>query len=310
MNFPWGHQKRYNDYSTYLKKLFTHRVQKIAINAGFTCPNRDGSKGVGGCTYCNNQKFNPQYCTPEKSVYQQLDEGIEFFAQKYKTQKYFAYFQAYTNTYDSFENLKTLYDEALSHPKVIGLIIGTRPDCINTEILEYLSEINKTHFVTIEYGLESSNDNTLKTINRGHTFAEAVEAIRLTAEYGLMIGIHLIAGLPDEDKNDILQHAIELSKLPINTLKIHQLQLIKNTVLAQQVKENPNFIKEFAIDEYIDLIVDFLEILNPQIIVERIAGESHKDFLVKKTWGLKNFEIIAKLEKRLAERNTWQGRKF
>lgn len=308
--FPWGHDKRYNDYSSFLKRRFDTRIQKIAINAGFTCPNRDGTKGHGGCTYCNNQKFNPLYCTPEKSVRQQLEEGIAFFSKKYKTQRYFAYFQAYTNTYGDISLLESLYNEALAHPDVNGIIIGTRPDCIGNEVIDLLKKLSKKHRIVVEYGIESTKNKTLQLINRGHTFEEAETALKKTAEIGIETGVHMIFGLPGESRLDIIAHAAKLSALPITSLKIHQLQIIKNTKLAQQVEENSDFVKQYEINEYIDLVIDFLEQLNPKIIIERVAGEAQKDFLVKRLWGLKNFEIIAKLEKRLKERDTYQGRLY
>jgi len=299
---------RYLNYNQVLKAEFAERVQKISINAGFTCPNRDGSKGTGGCTYCNNQTFSPEYCKSTKSVSEQVEEGIAFFHHKYQAQLYLAYFQSYTNTYDSIENLKTLYEEAFSHPQVKGIVIGTRPDCVNDELLDYFAELAKKYYVMIEYGIESTNDETLQFINRGHDYACAELAIRETAKHGIRTCAHIILGLPNESRETILSHAVLLSKLPINALKIHQLQLIRGTKMAQQFTEHPEWFHLYTADEYIDLAIDFLEKLNPKIAIERFVSQSPKELLIAPEWGLKNFEFTAKIEKRLKERDTWQGK--
>lgn len=307
----WMTDKPYNDYSGYMKRAFSQRIQKISINAGFTCPNRDGTKGAGGCTYCNNQTFSPFYCEPEKSITKQLEEGIAFFSEKYKAQKYLAYFQAYTNTYASLEELKKLYNEALSFPKIMGIVIATRPDAVDNEKLEYIAELSAKHYVVIEYGVESTKDHTLWFINRCHTFEESANAIRLTAEKKILTGAHLIIGLPGEDRSTILNHAVLLSQLPLHTIKLHQLQIIKGTKMAEQFEQHPEWFKVYSADEYIELVIDFLEKLNPTIIVERFISESPLDMVISPNWkGLKNFEIISKIEKRMLTRNTWQGRLF
>jgi radical SAM protein (TIGR01212 family) len=308
---PWGHSKRYNDYSTYFKKKFSTRVQKIAVDAGFTCPNRDGTKGVGGCTYCNNNTFNPFYCEPEKSVTQQINEGIAFFEPKYKTQQYLVYFQAYSNTYGSFEILKKLWDEALSHPKVIGMVVGTRPDCINDQILDHLAILSKSFYIVLEFGIESTLDRTLELVNRCHTFADSVEAIRQSSERGIETGVHMILGLPGESRQEILHHASIVSTLPINTLKLHHLQIIKGTKMAKQYQQNPEMFELFSAEEYIDFIVEFLKRLNPSIIVERFISESPAELLIAPKWGgLKNFEIVHRIEKQLLQSDSWQGMNF
>lgn len=302
-------KSRYLNYNQVLKSEFSERIQKISINAGFTCPNRDGSLGTGGCTYCNNQTFSPEYCQKTKSVSQQIEEGIVFFHHKYKTQLYLAYFQSYTNTYDSIENLKAIYNEALSYPNVVGIVVGTRPDCVNDELLDYFAGLSKKFYVMIEYGIESTNDETLEFINRGHDFACAENAIRETAKRGIRTGAHIILGLPKESRETILSHAKKLSELPITALKIHQLQLIHGTKMAQQFAEHPQWFHFFTAEEYLDLVVDFLEKLNPEIAVERFVSQSPKEMLLAPTWGLKNFEFTDKIEKRLKEIDTWQGKK-
>ncbi|MGL4229261.1 MAG: TIGR01212 family radical SAM protein [Tannerellaceae bacterium] len=303
-------EKRYNDFGDFLKNHFPFKVQKISINAGFTCPNRDGSKGLGGCTFCNNQTFSPDYCHTEKSVTQQLNEGIAFFSRKYPEMKYLAYFQAYTNTYGDFEALKKKYEEALAHPDVVGLIIGTRPDCMPDILLDYLQELSQRTFVMVEYGVESTLDSTLERINRGHSYAESVETIKRTAARGILTGAHLILGLPGETTEEILDHARRISKLPLTTVKLHQLQLIRFTRMAKEFDEDPKDFRLFTVDEYIDLAIDFIELLNPDFTVERFVSQSPKSLLIAPDWGLKNFEFTAKLNKRIVERDTWQGKLF
>ena len=301
---------RYLNYNQVLKTTFAERVQKISINAGFTCPNRDGSKGTGGCTYCNNQTFSPEYCKPTRTVSQQVEEGIGFFHHKYQAQHYLAYFQSYTNTYDTIDKLKAIYDEALAFPKVVGLVVGTRPDCVNDELLDYFAELSRKCYVMIEYGIESTNDETLEFINRGHDFACAEKAIAATAARGIKTGAHIILGLPRESREVILGHAAKLSRLPIDALKIHQLQLVRGTRMAKQFVENPEWFNLFSASEYVDLVVDFLERFNPDIAIERFVSQSPQKLLIAPEWGLKNFEFTAKIEKRLVERDTWQGRLF
>ncbi len=304
-------QKRYNDFSSFIKRKFNVRVQKVSIDAGFTCPNKDGSKGVGGCTYCNNNTFNPKYCKPIKPIKVQINEGIDFFYKKYKTQKYLAYFQAFTNTYAPLSDLKRIYQEALSHPDILGLVIATRPDSIKDEVLDYLEALAKMGiFIKLEFGLESTNDNTLEIINRCQTHQEAIDTFNRAKDRGLHLGGHLILGLPRETKEDMLEHAKKISELPINTLKIHHLQIVKHTMMAKQFKDNPDFFTFMKLEEYIDLVVDFLELLNPNIIVERFFSESPSKMLIYPKYGLKNFEVKHLVEKRLEERNTNQGRLF
>lgn len=302
--------KSYNDFGDFLRKVFPYKVQKISINAGFTCPNRDGKKGFGGCTYCNNQTFSPEYCHTEKSVSQQLEEGVRFFSRKYPEMKYLAYFQAYTNTYDELNTLKAKYEEALSYPGVVGLIVGTRPDCMPDDLLDYFAALSKEKFVLIEYGIESTLDKTLLRINRGHTQQESETAIRRTAGKGIYTGAHLILGLPGESREEILHHADVLSMLPLTTLKLHQLQLIRNTRMAREFAESPEEFHLYTADEYIELVIDFIEKLNPSIVVERFVSQSPKELLIAPDWGLKNFEFTARVNKRIHERNARQGRLF
>ena len=301
---------RYNDLSAYLSAHFPYKVQKISLNAGFTCPNRDGTVGYGGCTYCNNQTFNPAYCKTEKTVTEQLEEGKQFFARKYPEMKFLAYFQAYTNTYAELEELKRKYEEALQVKDVVGIVIGTRPDCMPDTLLDYLEELNQRTFLIVEYGVESTDNDTLKRINRGHTFEVAEEAIRMTAARGIRVGAHIILGLPGETNDQLIKQAGVLSALPLTTLKLHQLQLIKGTRMAHEFEMQPEDFYLYSADEYIDLVIDYVEHLRPDLVLERFVSQSPKELLIAPDWGLKNHEFTDKVKKRMRERDAWQGKKY
>ncbi|HRY32423.1 MAG TPA: TIGR01212 family radical SAM protein [Bacteroidales bacterium] len=308
--YPWGHNRRFNSYSGYFQKKFGTRVQKLTLDAGFTCPNRDGTLGTGGCTFCNNEAFNPSYCSPSKTITQQLAEGVSFHQKRYRrATKYLAYFQAYSNTYASLDVLKTRYEEALAYPDVIGLVIGTRPDCISDPLLDYLEALSKKCYIVVEYGIESCRDDVLQAVNRGHSFSQSAEAVNLTAARGILTGAHIILGLPGESREDMLQGASLLSGLPLHSIKLHQLQIIKNTLMAEEYRDHPGRFSFLSLDAYLDLVADYLELLRPTLLVERIAGEVPPRFLAGPGFGLiRNDQILQKLEDRLAERNTWQGR--
>jgi radical SAM protein (TIGR01212 family) len=310
--FLWGHERRFNAYSNYFRSIYGARVQKVSIDAGFTCPNRDGLRGTGGCTYCNNDAFNPSYCMPEKSVTLQIEEGINFHKWRYKeAATYLAYFQAYSNTYAPLGRLKDLYEEALGFPGVAGLIIGTRPDCIDEEKLMYLRELSAKCYLAVEYGVESCYNKTLKRINRGHTFEDAVLAIEKTAGYGINTGAHFILGLPGETREEMLKQADIISALPLKSVKFHQLQIIKGTQMEKEFKENPGDFELFTWEEYLVFFISFLERLNPSIVVERFTGEAPLRFLSGPAWGKKRADQIVNLiEKRLEELDTWQGRLY
>jgi uncharacterized protein len=299
----------YRNVQDFLKEHFENKIQKISLNAGFTCPNRDGKKGFGGCTYCNNQTFSPDYCKKNKSVTLQLQKGIRFFSGKYPSMDYLAYFQAYTNTYGDINHLKELYEEALNVPKVKGLVIGTRPDCMPDDLLAYLKDLSKNYFILIEYGIESTNDKTLALINRGHDFACSEDTIRRTAAIGLLTGAHLIIGLPGESREDIIQHAVRLNSLPLSTLKLHQLQLIRGTKLAAQVEENKDMFRYYKPEEYADLVIDFLEHLRPDLAVERFVSQSPPELLIAPDWGLKNYEFTHLLERKMRKQGNYQGKR-
>ncbi|MCK5857692.1 MAG: TIGR01212 family radical SAM protein, partial [Bacteroidales bacterium] len=308
----WNHHRRFNSYAQYFKNLFGERIQKTTIDAGFTCPNRDGKVARGGCTYCNNDAFNPSYNDPKKSVIQQIDEGIEFHINRYrKAGKYLAYFQAYSNTYNSLEELKRIYSPALDKENVIGLVIGTRSDCMDEEKLKYFADIAKTHYVILEYGIESTYDKTLERINRGHNFQNVVDMIHLTKEYGIKTGGHMIFGLPGESREEMMSQVHTLNKLPLDNIKFHQLQIITGTPMAKEYKESPENFDLFGMEEYIDFMVRFIEQLNPNFVVERFAGEVPPRFLVSQAWGnLRNDQILQKIERELEARDSWQGKNF
>ena len=286
---------KFKDYGTWLREQLGVKVQKIAINAGFTCPNRDGRVGWGGCTYCNNQTFNPDYCQTTKSVTEQLEEGKRFFARKYPDMKYLAYFQAYTNTYADVKQCIALYEEALRVEDVVGIVIATRPDCVPDALLDYLTELNHRTFLIIEYGIESANDETLKRINRGHTFADSVRAIQRTAERGIRVGGHLILGLPGEDHNELMRQAKLIGQLPLTTLKLHQLQIIRGTKMEEEWQETPWSLP--SVDEYIELVLDYISLLPPTLVLERFVSSSPASLLVAPRWGLKNYEFVNRLNK-------------
>lgn len=292
-------EQYYHDFGTWIRNQLPFRVQKISIDAGFTCPNRDGRIGIGGCIFCDNKSFNPSYCSHKKSVTEQLEDGKHFFAKKYPDMKYLAYFQAYTNTYDTVDKLKQLYEEALKVEDVVGIVIGTRPDCVSSELLDYLEELNKRTFLIVEYGIESCNDDTLRYINRGHDFACTRKAIEDTARRGIYVGGHVIMGLPGEDASESLRQAPIISSLPLTMLKIHQMQIIKGTRLAKIYKERPFHL--YTIEEYIDLITQYIGLLRSDLVLERFVTQSPPDMLIAPKWGLKNYEFTNLLNNRLRE---------
>ena len=288
----------YNDFGSWIRKRFPDfRVQKISIDAGFSCPNRDGRISSGGCTYCDNRTFNPSYCDRRKSITEQLEEGKAFFGRKYPDMKYLAYFQAYTNTYAKVELLRQMYEEALLVEDVVGIVIGTRPDCVSDELLDYLEVLNRRTFVLVEYGIESANDETLKRINRGHDFACCRDAVERTHARGILTGAHIIIGLPGEDAAESLRQAPIISSLPIDILKIHQMQIIKGTRLAQEYAEHPFHV--YTVEEYIDVIVKYIRLLRKDLVLERFVSQSPKELLVAPKWGLKNYEFTNLLNNKL-----------
>lgn len=309
MIFPWGDERRFNSYAAYFRRVFGHRMQKVTINAGFSCPNRDGKISTGGCTFCDNAAFTPSYCDSTKSITQQIDEGIEFHRKRYRTaQQYLAYFQSFSNTYAPLERLRECYDEALAHPNIAGIVVGTRPDCVDEQKLDYFAELSRKKYVTIEYGVESCYDETLRRINRGHDFATAERAIRMTAERGIHCGAHFILGLPGESDEMLIEQVERINALPLTTIKFHQLQLFRGTPLAREWDEHPERFRFWTIEEYLDLFVEILRRLRPDIVVERFAGEAPPRYHHTEGWGLvRNEQLLAMLDKRLELRGVHQG---
>ena len=298
----------YNDFGTRIRARFPFKVQKISIDAGFTCPNRDGQTGTGGCTYCDNRTFNPTYCDRRKTVSEQLEEGKAFFARKYPEMRYLAYFQAYTNTYAPVSSLATMYEEALCTENVVGIVIGTRPDCINEALLDYLKTLSRRTFVLIEYGIETANNTTLRQINRGHTFECTQRAIEMTHRRGILVGGHIILGLPGEDAAESIRQAPIISSLPLDILKIHQMQIIRGTVLAREYARKPFHI--YNVDEYIQLIIDYIARLRKDLILERFVSQSPADLLIAPKWGLKNYEFTNRLVNRMKKIGAFQGMNY
>ena len=301
MNTPF----LYNDFGSWIKKHFPFKVQKISIDAGFSCPNRDGTIARGGCTYCDNRTFNPSYCHKRDSVTEQLEAGKRFFSTKYPEMKYLAYFQAYTNTYSPTSKLRAMYEEALAVKDVVGLVIGTRPDCVSNDLLDYLQELNKETFILVEYGIESANNKTLEYINRGHTFECSIDALERTHSRGIATGGHIILGLPGEDKNESVRQAKLISALPMDILKIHQMQIIKGTLLARQYNETPFHL--YSVDEYIELIAEYIQHLRQDLVLERFVSQSPAEFLIGPKWRLKNYEFTNKLVNYLKQNGIYQG---
>ena len=302
--------RRYNSFVGFLKEKYGCRLQKLVVDAGFGCPNRDGTLSTGGCTYCDNAAFHPNYSTPDKTVTRQLDEGIEFHRGRYRSvTKYLEYFQAYSNTYGPLDKMRRVYEEALAHEGVVGIVVGTRPDCIDESKLDYLKELSQDKVVIVEYGIESCHDATLRRINRGHTFAQARRAVEMTAEREIMRGAHFIFGLPGEDIPAMMEMAAAINSLPLDSVKFHQLQIIKGTAMEREYRERREDFVTFTLDGYIDFFVDFLERLRPDLLIERFAGEVPPRFVNETPWGLvRNPQLLEMLEKRLVERDTWQGR--
>ena len=312
MAYPWGDDRRFNSYAGYFRRMFGGRVQKLSVDAGFTCPNRDGTLGHGGCTFCNNGAFTPSYCRPEKSITQQIEEGIAFHVNRYRTAgRYLVYFQSYSNTYAPPERLRALYDEALAHPQVEGIVVGTRPDCVDEAKLDLLAEVARDRYVAVEYGIESTSDATLRAVRRGHDFACPRRAVELTARRGPPLGAHFILGLPGESDEMLLRQIDTINSLPLTTVKFHQLQVFRGTAMADEYDADPGRFRFWEVGEYIDLFVEMLRRLRPDIVVERFASEAPPRYHYGRNWGLiRNETLLSMLEKRLEALDAYQGEIF
>lgn len=300
--------RHYNAFGQYMKDLYGQSVYKVNVDAGFTCPNRDGTVSVGGCIYCNNDSFRPNACTSAASVREQIEKGIPYLRRRYGAEKFIVYFQPFTNTYAPVETLEKLYREALAHPGVVGLAIGTRPDCVDEEKIALLEGLATDHFILVEYGLQSIHDRTLEFINRGHDYECFKRAVAMTAERGIKIGCHLILGLPAETRDDMLAMAPELSRLPIGFMKLHQLQVIKETPLAglYAAKQFPTF----GYEEYLSIVTEFLERLSPEIVMQRMFAAAPEDILVAPIWNRTRSEFLIDLDSYMEERGSYQGKKY
>ncbi len=309
MSYPWGDERRYHSYAAYFRRLFGGRVQKLSVDAGFTCPNRDGTLGSGGCTFCDNSAFTPSYCRSGLSVERQIEEGIAFHARRYRTaSRYLVYFQSFSNTYAPLDRLQALYDRVLRHPQVAGIVVGTRPDCVDERKLDYFARLARDRYVAVEYGIESTSDATLRSVNRGHDFEAARRAVELTAEREIAVGGHFILGLPGESDAELVERTAAINALPLTSVKFHQLQLFRGTRLAEEYAADPARFRFWTLDEYLDLVVEILRRLRPSLVVERFASEAPPRYRCGPDWGaVRNERLWAMLEKRLEARDVHQG---
>jgi radical SAM protein (TIGR01212 family) len=310
MAYPWGTERRFNAYSDYFRKHFGERVQKITIDAGFTCPNRDGTCGTGGCTFCDNRAFNPSYNNPRVSIADQIRQGMDFHRKRYrKASRYLAYFQAYTNTYAELDDLHSLHEQALAVPGVMGIVVGTRPDCVDARLLDYFQILSRRCYVVLEYGIESVFNRTLERVNRGHNVEKSRWAVEETAGRGIRVGGHVIVGLPGETYEDFLATASELSSWPLNSIKFHQLQVIRGTKMAREYQDKPEDFVDFSLEDYLHLMMEILEYLNPDLVVERIAGEVSPGMGIREGWGIRYEGVLKMFEDMLQQHDSWQGKK-
>lgn len=301
-------RQRYNSYGRYLWRLFGQRVHKVSVHAGFTCPNRDGTIATGGCTYCNIDSFTPRAARARVPMRQQVRQALEFLQGRYGAHKFIVYFQPYSNTYAPVATLEQLYRDALDHPSVVGLVIGTRADCIDDDKLSLLLDLSGQTYVAIEYGIESVDDDTLRRVNRGHDYRCAVEAIEKTASLGIPVGAHMIFGFPWESRQQMLASATEISRLPLTFLKIHNLHIVRHTELAREYLRSP--FPLFSFEEWTSFVCDFLERLSPAIVIERLHGEAPRDLLIAPRWGKRGSEIVQAVEGELRRRGSCQGSRF
>ncbi|MGB2692708.1 MAG: TIGR01212 family radical SAM protein [Thermodesulfobacteriota bacterium] len=299
---------RYNTYRPYIKEKLGYRVNKLSVDMGFTCPNRDGNLAIGGCVYCNNDSFVPPYARARFSMDEQVSNGMEYLRKRFKAEKFIIYFQSYTNTYDSVEKLEEMYRKALAYDDVIGLAVGTRSDCVDEEKLDMFEELAKDYYVSLEYGIESIYDKTLEFMNRGHDYQSVLDAIEMSKGRGFEIGAHIIVGMPTETKEEMLQMADEVSSLGIDVFKVHNLHIVRNTPLARMYKAEP--FELFGFKEYITFIVDFLERISPDMIIERLFTDTPHQLLIAPDWGKSHLQILQAIEAELEKRDTFQGRLY
>lgn len=280
----------------------------MSVDAGFTCPNVDGTVAIGGCTFCDNRSFSPSRRLPRQGILGQIDEGIRRLKRRYECDHFTAYFQPATNTYAPVEKLRPLYEQALSHPQVVAMAIGTRPDCVPDDVLDLLAELAGRTYLSVEYGMQTMHDRSLDWMNRGHHHEAFLDALNRSEGRGFEICAHAILGLPGETRDDMLATARELARLKVDSIKIHNLYAVKNTPLAEQVQRGEATLIER--DEYISTVVDFLELLPPTTVVERVSGEAPPDYFVGPSWCLDKPAVRLALEEELERRDTWQGKLY
>lgn len=312
MCYPWGDRRRYNSYSRYISSLFGGRIRKISVDAGFTCPNRDGSISTGGCTFCNNGAFTPSYCSPEESVRRQIERGRAFFSRHASAaEPCLVYFQPYSNTYADLDTLRRRYEEALSVEGVAGLVIGTRPDCVDERRLDYLARLAEQTYIMVEYGIESTYDDTLRRVNRGHDFRTAQRAVEQTAARGIATAGHFILGLPGESDPMLLEQCDRINRLPLTAVKFHQLQIFRDTPLAAEYDRCPEAFRCWTPGEYIALAVEILRRLRPSLVVERFVSAAPPRFHHHRIWQkVKKDQLFVLLEERLEALDAHQGEIF
>ena len=298
-------QKPYNDLNSFYLARFGCRVQKITIDAGLTCPNRDGTIGTGGCIYCNTRGSGTG-ASEYASITEQIQSAKEFLRRRYKAKKFIAYFQSFSNTYAPVEKLRSLYEEALAVEDIAGLAIGTRPDCVDDEVLDLLTELHERTYLSVEYGLQSIHDRTLRLINRGHTAQTFLDAVSLTRKRGIEVVVHVILGLPGENKADMLETARALGDIDIQGVKIHLLYVIRGTPL-HRMYENGSY-RCLTRDEYVDIVCEFLALLPPHVVIQRLTGDPHRDELAAPEWALEKETNLTAIRNALTERDLWQGK--
>jgi len=310
-NSKWLHYgctmtcKRYNAFSDELKRFFGCRVHRISVDAGFTCPNRDGTLGRGGCIFCGGEGSGSFGISRGESVAAQIEQGKEVMVRKYKAGKFIAYFQAFSNTYAPAEQLRRLYDEALAVDDVVGLIIGTRPDCLPAAVLDLLAGYAERTYFWLELGLQSPLDRTLGLLNRRHDFAAYAEAVRECAKRGIRVCAHVVLGLPGEGRDEMLAMPGILNRLGVAGVKVHLLHVMKGTVLAEMHEQGK--VRLLDRDEYVGLVCDFLERLDPRISIQRLTGDGGRDHLIAPLWSLDKFEVLNAIDRELERRESFQG---
>jgi radical SAM protein (TIGR01212 family) len=300
--------RRYCAFSRFLRQRFGARVFRVTVDGGFTCPNVDGTVAIGGCVYCDNRSFSPNRRLPRASVREQVSRGVAILRKRYRANRFIAYFQAATNTYAPVEKLRRLYDEALEHPQIVGLAIGTRPDCVPEPVLELVQGYARDRFVCLELGLQTIHDRSLDWMNRGHHFDCFVDAVQRCQGRGLDLCAHVILGLPGETRGDMLATADALAQLPVNGVKIHNLHVVRNTPLEDQYKAGR--VRLFELAEYVGVVCDFLERLPPEMVIHRLSGDAPPDYLVAPVWCLDKPALLRAIDAELARRDSWQGRHY